>query len=94
MFAEDLSLFFDVDGGFGVFATRTPSGGAAEAQAQAVIFNVNGLNVEEFDIVTTEPSCIVPTSTWPALAEGDSLAIAAVNYRVRQAYEVAHLARS
>lgn len=89
MFTEDLTPFFDVAGGFAVSALRTPAGGGVEAQAQAVIFNVNGLNLPELDVVTEEPSCIVPASTWPTLAEGDGLAINAVSFRVRQAFPVA-----
>lgn len=86
MFAEDLSVFFDVDGGFAVHALRTPVGGVAEAEPQAVIFDANGLDLVEFEVVTQDPSFVVPTSTWPSLAEGDEVEIGLLNYRVRQAY--------
>lgn len=86
MFAEDLSVFFDIDGGFAVGALRTPVGGVAEADEQAVVFDANGLNVEEFDVVTQAPSLIVPTSTWATLAEGDEFEIGGTNYRARQVY--------
>jgi hypothetical protein len=86
MFVEDLSVFFDVDGGFAVDALRTPAGGAVEAAAQAVIFDANGLTVEEFDVTTQEPAFIVPTSTWPTLAPADTFLIGAVTYRAREVY--------
>ena len=86
MFVEDLSVFFDVDGGFAVDALRTPAGGVIEAEPQAVIFDANGLNVEEFDVVTQAPGFIVPTSTWPTIAPEDTFLIGAVTYRARQVY--------
>ena len=85
MFAEDLSVFFDVENGFAVMASRTPAGGGASPDA-AVIFDENGLNEAEFDVVTAEPALIVPSSAWPSLAEDDLLAVGSGNYKVRQVY--------
>lgn len=86
MFVEDLSVFFDVAGGFAVYALRTPAGGVEESTAQAVIFDANGLDVEEFDVVTEQPALIVPASTWVSLAVGDEFTIDSVEYRARQVY--------
>jgi len=86
MFLEDLSVFFDVAGGFAVDALRTPAGGVAEAEPQAVIFDANGLNVEEFDVVTQAPAFVVPADTWPTLAEADEFEIGGTDYRARQVY--------
>lgn len=85
MFAEDLTLFFDVDGGFAVQATRTPVGGGA-ATSGAVIFDANGLELEALGVVTSAPGIVVPANTWTGLAEGDAIAIGTANYRVRQVY--------
>lgn len=92
-FAEDLSVFFDVDGGFAVMASRTPAAGGVSPDA-AVIFDVNGLNHEEFEVVTAEPALIVPASVWPSLAEADLLSIESSDtveggdFKVRQTYPV------
>jgi hypothetical protein len=87
MFAEDLSVFFDVDGGFAVAAQRTPAAGGTSPDA-AVIFDVNGLNSVDFDVVTEGPSFIVPASSWPTLVVGDAITIGGVAYKVRQADRV------
>jgi hypothetical protein len=86
MFVEDLSVFFDVGGGFAVDALRTPAGGSVEATAKAVIFDHDGLNVEEFGVVTEAPAFVVPSSTWPTLAEADQFLIGGANYKARQVY--------
>lgn len=86
MFAEDLSVFFDVDSGFAVDALRTPAGGVVEAAAQAVVFDHNGLNVEEFEVVTSSPAFIVPATTWPTLRDGDRFLIDGRNWQARQVY--------
>lgn len=85
MFVEDLSVFFNVDSGFAVTASRTPVGGGVSPSA-AVIFDKNGLDNAEFEVVTSEPSLIVPASVWPTLAEADLIAIGTANYKVRQTY--------
>jgi hypothetical protein len=86
MFAEDLSLFFDVANGFAVNALRTPAGGAVEATPRAVIFDANGLQNADFGVVTQQPAFLVPADTWPTLAELDEFEIGGQNYRARPPY--------
>lgn len=85
MFVEDFTAFFNVDSGFAVTATRTPVGGGS-SPAAAVIFDKNGLNDQNFEVVTSQPSLIVPASSWPTLAEADLISIGSANYKVRQTY--------
>lgn len=70
---EDLSLFFDEDE-FAVVAVHTPTGGSA-APAASVIYDANGLILEQYGIESSSPAALCPAAQWPTLAEGDSLAL-------------------
>jgi hypothetical protein len=66
MFAEDLSVFTDT-AGFGVRAT-------VGASAVDVIFDSPGTDVLDGQVVTSEPSALIPASI--AVAVGASLVLA------------------
>lgn len=67
MFAEDLDLFLDVAAGFAVAATLA-------GVAVQVLFDTQGAEVFDAEVITTEPSVLVKASDGPAVA--DSLVIA------------------
>ncbi len=71
-FAEDFSVFFSIDE-FADAATWTASGG--EPAEGAVIFDRNGLVLEEFGVDTASPAAVCPATQWPAAASGDALTI-------------------
>ena len=68
MFAEDLSVFFST-AEFAVAATLAGVG------AGTVIFNANGLVLEELGVQTSGPTALCPASQWPTVAEAQALAI-------------------
>lgn len=78
-FAEDFSAFFS-QAGFAISASRTPAGGGA-ATAGNVILDLT--DVESNGLITEGPSMAVPASTWPTLAQGDTVVANAVSYVVR-----------
>jgi hypothetical protein len=75
-FAEDLSLFFDAEE-FADEATLTPGGGGV------VIFDRNGLTIEDLGVQTEGPSAVFPTTQWPNAAVTHTLSIGSTSYTVR-----------
>jgi hypothetical protein len=80
-FAENLTPFFN-SAEFAVAATLS-SGGAG-----VVIYDENGLVVDEFNLQTSGPSAVCPASQWPGAAIGDTLTIGATTYLVRSARRI------
>ena len=56
MFAEDLSLFLDVAEGFAVTATLS-------GVSVSVIFDAPGAEALDGEVVTTEPSVVIPATS-------------------------------
>lgn len=75
MFAEDLSAFFDVAGGFAVNATI----GAATVP---VIFDNGYQSALGGMVESTGPACVAKTSDVASVVQGSVLTIAAVAYTV------------
>lgn len=73
-FTEDLSLFFEPTE-FADSATLTPAATGVAAPGN-VLFDLNGLVADEFDVQSTGPTVVCPANQWPGLREGDHLAIA------------------
>lgn len=73
-FTEDLSVFFDT-GGFAVVATHS-------ATPKSVIFERQYL--EQLGIQTSAPTALGRKSDWTAVAQGDTVTIAAVAYTVAE----------
>jgi O-acetyl-ADP-ribose deacetylase (regulator of RNase III) len=61
-FAEDLDAFLDVDNGFAVVATL-------DGDAVRVIFDAPGAEALGGEVVTTEPSALVPASAGAAVGQ-------------------------
>jgi hypothetical protein len=83
---EDFTVFFNT-AEFAVDVVHTPAGGSA-APAAPAIFDANGAVVESMGVATSGPAVVVPVGTWPAIAEGDALAIGAATYVVRSVLAV------
>lgn len=75
MFAEDLSAFFDVAGGFAVNATigGLPVAGIFDNGYQAALGGM---------LENTAPTFIAPTASVSALVQGSALTINATAYKV------------
>lgn len=93
-FEEDLSVFYGVDDGFAVNASRVPAAGGA-AQPGVLIFDEPGTLLEDAGVVTAEPSLIMPSTQWGGGGVGDVITLEAADlpstlqqlagdYKVRQ----------
>lgn len=76
MMTEDLSVFFNGDD-FAVEATASPGG------VGSVIFDENGVILQQMGIETSGPSLICPASQWPSLTNTGTVTIGLVTYKVR-----------
>lgn len=72
-FTEDLSLFF-APAEFGDTALLTPNGGGA-GTAGTVLFDVDGLVLDQYDVQSQGPTALAPATQWPGVREGDHLAV-------------------
>lgn len=77
MFAEDLSAFFDVAGGFAVNAT-------VGAVSFPVIFDNGYQSALGGMVESTGPVCQAKSADVSTVAQGTSITINAVAYRVRE----------
>ncbi len=84
MFAEDLSVFFDVATGFAVQAVFTR--GVAQIAAAAVIFNdpSKSLEINQTDIEEPAPFLQAPTASLAAVKRGDTATVNGANFRVER----------
>ncbi len=72
-FEEDLSLFFDPRE-FGDAALLTPADGG-DGTPGNVIFDLNGLVIDEYEVQSDGPTALCSRAQWPAVREGDHLAV-------------------
>lgn len=86
-FVEDMTPFFNVNE-FATAAQFTPAAGGV-AQAGVVIYDENGVVLDDFGVETVGPSVQIPASQWPNCDEADLLQInfpaplGARTYRIR-----------
>jgi hypothetical protein len=78
-FTEDFSVFFS-EQGFAIPASRTAAGGGA-ATTGSIILDLT--DIEADGLIVEGPSMAVPATTWPTLAQGDSITANATTFTVR-----------
>lgn len=82
---EDFTLFFDT-AEFADAAVHTPAAGGTGTPG-TLIFDENGLVLEEYDVQTVGPTATCARSQWPSVREGDTVTVSfdggAISYRLR-----------
>lgn len=82
-FAEDLTVFFDQQGGFAVQASFTPAGGGTQVSA-SVIFDSPTEDILGGDGLSDEYSITYPSTSLPGIKGNATGTVDGVSYKVRE----------